>query len=143
MSDFQYDDILNVKYPNLEIERDFPNNLLRAAQFAPFAALTGHDDAIEETARQTDKKSELDEYKKDEINRRLNFLQQHIDEEILVKITFFIADEKKSGGKYIVKSGVATKVREFEKVVVLDDETEIPIDDILEIEFSQINEFDI
>ena len=62
MSKFQYDDILNMPYPNPEIEKDFLDKILRSAQFAPFAALTGHDEAIEETARLTDSKVELDEY---------------------------------------------------------------------------------
>jgi len=54
MNDFQYNDILNIPYPNPEIEKDFPDKILRAAQFAPFAALTGYDEAVEETARLTD-----------------------------------------------------------------------------------------
>ena len=65
MNEFQYDDILNYQYPNPEIEKDFPDKILRAAQFAPFAALTGHDEAVKETARLTDQRIELDEYAKD------------------------------------------------------------------------------
>lgn len=139
MSEFRYDDILNMQYPNPEIEKDFPDKILREAQFAPFAALTGHDEAIEETARLTDSKTELDEYTKDEINRKLNFIQDHTDDEIFVKITYFVADKKKSGGKYITKSDFVTKVREFEKDVVLDDGTEIPIEDIFEIDGDELN----
>lgn len=139
MSEFRYDDILNMQYPNPEIEKDFPDKILREAQFAPFAALTGHDEAIEETARLTDSKAELDEYSKDELNRKLNFIQDHIDGEIFVKITYFVADKKKSGGKYITKSGFVTKVREFEKDVVLEDGTEIPIEDIFEIDGDELN----
>ena len=74
MSNFQYDDILNMQYPNPEIEKDFPDKILRAAQFAPFAALTGYDEAVEETARLTDSKIELDEYQKSELNDKLQFL---------------------------------------------------------------------
>lgn len=139
MSEFRYDDILNMQYPNPEIEKDFPDKILREAQFAPFAALTGHDEAIEETARLTDSKTELDEYTKDEINRKLNFIQDHTDDEIFVKITYFVADKKKSGGKYITKSDFVTKVREFEKDVVLEDGTDIPIDDIFEIDGDELN----
>ena len=63
-----FDDILNMPYPNMQIEKDFPDKVLRAAQFAPFAALTGYDDAVTEKARLTEKKIELDEYEKEELN---------------------------------------------------------------------------
>ena len=69
MSNFEFQDILNMQYPNPEIEKDFPDKILRAAQFAPFAALTGYDEAVIETARLTDSKLELDEYTKEELNR--------------------------------------------------------------------------
>lgn len=139
MSNFQYDDILNMQYPNPEIEKDFPDKILRAAQFAPFAALTGYDEAVEETARLTDSKIELDEYQKSELNDKLQFLNNSdTDEE--VSITYFVPDKKKSGGAYITKRGIVLKIREYEKDVVMDDGTEIPIDDIFAIEGNQFNE---
>ena len=139
MSKFEYDDILNMSYPNPEIEKDFPDEILRAAQFAPFAALTGHDEAIEETARLTDSKVELDEYQKSDLNEKLQFLNNtDLDEE--VSITYFVSDKRKSGGAYIIKRGIVLKVREYEKDVVMDDGTEIPIDDIFAIEGNQFNE---
>ena len=139
MSKFEYDDILNMSYPNPEIEKDFPDEILRAAQFAPFAALTGHDEAIEETARLTDSKIELDEYQKAELNDKIQFLNNsNSDEE--VTITYFVPDKRKSGGAYIIKRGIVLKVREHEKDVVMDDGTEIPIDDIFAIEGNQFNE---
>ena len=132
MSKFEYDDILNMPYPNPEIEKDFPDKILRSAQFAPFAALTGHDEAIEETARLTDSKVELDEYQKAELNDKIQIINNSdIDEE--VSITYFVPDKKKSGGAYITKRGIVLKVREYEKDIVMDDGTEIPIDDIIEI----------
>lgn len=132
MSQFEYDDILNMPYPNPEIEKDFPDKILRSAQFAPFAALTGHDEAIEETARLTDSKVELDEYQKAELNDKIQIINNSdIDEE--VSITYFVPDKKKSGGAYITKRGIVLKVREYEKDIVMDDGTEIPIDDIIEI----------
>ena len=76
MSEFKYKDILNMKYPNPEIERDFPDKILREAQFAPFAALTGHNDAIDEAARQTDRKIELDEYEIERLNNKLKYLSE-------------------------------------------------------------------
>lgn len=139
MSDFQYNDILNMPYPNSEIEKDFPDKILRAAQFAPFAALTGYDEAVEETARLTDSKVELDEYQKAELNDKLIFLNNsESDEEVC--ITYFVPDKKKSGGAYITKKGIVLKIREYEKDVVMDDGSEIPIDDIIAIDGNPFNE---
>lgn len=139
MSKFQYDDILIMPYPNPDIEKDFPDKILRAAQFAPFSALTGYDEAVEETARLTDSKLELDEYQKAELNDRLQFLNNSEEDEA-VSITYFVPDKRKSGGAYITKKGIVLKVREYEKYVVMDDGTEIPIDDIMAIEGNQFNE---
>ena len=139
MSEFRYNDILNMPYPNPEIEKDFPDKILRAAQFAPFAALTGYDEAVEETARLTDSKVELDEYQKAELNDKLIFLNNsESDEEVC--ITYFVPDKKKSGGAYITKKGIVLKIREYEKDVVMDDGSEIPIDDIIAIDGNPFNE---
>ena len=141
MSEFQYNDILNMPYPNPDIENDFPDEILRAAQFAPFAALTGFDEEVKETARITDSKVELDEYQKAELNDKLMFLNNSKDDE-KVGITYFVPDKKKSGGAYVTKKGIVIKVREYEKDVVMDDGTEIPIDDIFAIEGNQFNEME-
>ena len=139
MSQFEYDDILNMPYPNPEIEKDFPDKILRSAQFAPFAALTGHDEAIEETARLTDIKVELDEYQKAELNDKIQLINNSdADEE--VSITYFVPDKKKSGGAYITKRGIVLKVREYEKDIVMDDGTEISIEDVFAIEGNQFDE---
>ena len=139
MSQFEYDDILNMPYPNPEIEKDFPDKILRSAQFAPFAALTGHDEAIEETARLTDSKVELDECQKAELNDKIQLINNSdADEE--VSITYFVPDKKKSGGAYITKRGIVLKVREYEKDIVMDDGTEIPVDDVFAIDGSQFDE---
>lgn len=142
MSDFQYEDIINMPYPNPEIEKDFPDTILRAAQFAPFAALTGHDEAIEETARLTDSELELDEYTKAEINGRLQYIAEHIEDKETVSITYFVTDKKKSGGAYITKKGNITKIREYERDVILDDGTEIPLDNIFSIEGNQFDKIE-
>ena len=139
MSEFRYNDILNMPYPNPEIEKDFPDKILRAAQFAPFAALTGYDEAVEEIARLTDSKIELDEYQKSELNDKLQFIINSEDDEE-VSITYFVPDKRKSGGAYITKKGIVLKVREYEKDVVMGDGTEIPIDDIIVIEGNRIDE---
>ena len=132
-----YDDIIHMKRPVSRREKMSIEN--RAAQFAPFAALTGFDEEVEETARITDSKVELDEYQKAELNDKLLFLNNSEDDEE-VSITYFVPDKKKSGGAYITKKGIVLKVREYEKDVIMDDGTEIPIDDIFAIEGNQFNE---
>ena len=134
MNEFQYDDILNYQYPNPEIEKDFPDKILRAAQFAPFAALTGHDEAVKETARLTDQRIELDEYAKDEINRRLNYIKEHIEGEQMFSITYFLPYKKKDGGRYVTATDFVVKIKDYENTVVMYDKSEIPIPDILMIE---------
>ncbi len=142
VNNFEYDDILNMKYPNPEIEKDFPDKILREAQFAPFAALTGYNDAISETARQTDGRTELDEYELEKLNGKLQYLK-NADDAYEAVITYFVSDKKKSGGKYVSKNGIVIKVREYERDVVMDDGTKIPIDDIFSIDggvFDEIEE---
>ena len=133
MSEFKYNDILNMQYPNPETERDFPDKILREAQFAPFAALTGYDSTIAETARRTDNKTELDEYEIEKLNSKLQYIE-NADKRYKVVITYFVSDKIKSGGKYISKSGIVIKVRKYERDVVMDDGTKIPIDDIYSID---------
>jgi len=105
----------------------------RAAQFSPFAALTGYDDAVKEAARLTDTKAELDEYEKAAINERLNKIQDTLDEQPEASITYFLPDKKKSGGVYVTVTGCVKKVDEYEHIVVMRDGTNVPIDDIAEI----------
>lgn len=141
MSEFKYKDILNMKYPNPEIERDFPDKILREAQFAPFAALTGYNDAIDEAARQTDRKIGLDEYEIERLNNKLKYLSESSGHDEVV-ITYYVPDKKKDGGAYVSKSGVVIKVREFEKDIVTDDGTKIPIEDIYSISGKMFDDFE-
>lgn len=141
MSEFKYKDILNMKYPNPEIERDFPDKILREAQFAPFAALTGHNDAIDEAARQTDRKIELDEYEIERLNNKLKYLSESSETDEVV-ITYYVPDKKKDGGAYVSKSGIVIKVREYERDIVTDDGTKIPIEDIYSISGKTFDDFE-
>lgn len=120
-------------YPNPEIEAAFPDAVLRGAQFAPFAALTGHDDAIEETARLTDGKILLSEFEQEEINRLLQFLSEHLDESPKVTVTYFVPDERKQGGAYLTNTGVLKKIRLSDQTLVFSDGTQILIADIFKI----------
>lgn len=134
MSKFRYSDILNMEYPNPEIEKDFPDKILRAAQFAPFAALTGYGAAVNEAARLTESKIELDEYELEILNKKFDYIKNHIGDEQIYSITYFMPDKKKDGGQYVTIAGNIVKIKEFENIVVMADKTEIPIQDILLIE---------
>ena len=98
----------------------------RAAQFSPFAALTGYAGVIRETARLTDRKIELDE-----TNERYQLLLSVLDAEPEVEITYFVPDERKSGGAYRTVSGVVKKADEFARRLTLTDGTVIPMEDVL------------
>ena len=141
MSEFKYKDILNMKYPNPEIERDFPDKILREAQFAPFAALTGYNDAIDEAARQTDRKIGLDECEIERLNNKLKYLSEASETDEVV-ITYYVPDKKKDGGAYVSKSGIVIKVREYERDIVTDDGTKIPVEDIYSISGKMFDDFE-
>ncbi len=138
----KYEDIINLpryiskKHPQMPIEE-------RAAQFAPFAALVGYEDAVEETARITEKRIELNEEEKNILDIKIQMLSEQINVQIHPNITiiYFIPDLKKEGGKYIKVSGVIKKIDEFKQLIILDDKTEIPIKDIINImgESLQVN----
>lgn len=106
----------------------------RAAQFSPFAALAGYEDAVEEEARLTDERSELSEDRQTLINERLLVIFENIRERPGVSITFFAADESKPGGKYVTASGFARHFDEDAGTLILTDGKAIPIADICHIE---------
>ena len=127
-----YSDILyhphhvSEKHPHLSKES-------RAAQFSPYAALTGYDDLIEETARVTDSRVELDESKREELDRKLAFLLSE-GRGTGARFTFFQEDPRKEGGEYVTVSGVPVRFRRWEREILLDDGTRINADDLREIE---------
>lgn len=131
-----YRDILNMPYPDSEIEKAFPDPVLRGAQFAPFAALTGHDEAISETARLTDGRILLSESRQEEINRTLCYLWEHPGEHLNISVTYFVPDEKKQGGAYVTKNGVLQKICATEQILLINKDTKILIPDILKIEIT-------
>ena len=106
----------------------------RASQFAPFAALVGYDDAVRETARLTDNRRELSDCTLEHLNAKLNYIQEHLDDQPEVTITYFQADSKKSGGAYLTCTGIVKRVDDYEHTVLMQDGREIFIDDIVEIE---------
>ena len=129
-----YDDIINMprhissKHPQMKI-------IDRAAQFAPFAALTGHKESINEASRITDSKKELDENQKEILNNKLNYILLNLDKLFEIKITYFQADLKKSGGKYITVLANIKKIDEYNKVLVLNNGMKIKLDDLYWLEW--------
>ena len=106
----------------------------RAAQFAPFAALTGYDAAIKETGRLTDERIELDVEALSALDMKYQLLMEALDEAPEVTITYFRPDERKAGGKYVSAVGAVKKVDDFERRITMQDGAKIPMDDVLSIE---------
>ena len=106
----------------------------RAAQFAPFAALTGYDSAIKETGRLTDERIELDEEALTALNRKYQLLMDTLDDAPEVTIIYFQPDERKAGGKYVSAVGAVKKIDDFERRITMRDGTRIPTDDVLSID---------
>lgn len=130
-----YDDIINLprhvsdKHPHMSIHD-------RAAQFAPFAALTGHSEAVSETARYVDEKIDLGEDAIKEIQDTLNYIQEHISESPQVTITYFVADDRKHGGRYVTETNTVKTMNDLDKLIYLNNGVQIKYDNIYEISIS-------
>ena len=131
-----YNDIIDLPH-HVSATRPQMSMMDRAAQFSPFAALTGYDAAIKETARLTDQKIELDDYEKEEINDKIQLIAEHLGEDFEVVITYFQPDGKKAGGAYVDALGVVKKIDEYERMIVFREGRKDPIDDILEIKLAE------
>ena len=103
----------------------------RAAQFAPFAALTGYGDAIDETARRTETRIEPDENAMSELDERFRRLQERLPEKPEITLTCFMPDAKKAGGAYVEASGVVKKIDGLARMIFLEDGRKIPMDDVI------------
>jgi hypothetical protein len=128
-----FDDIIHLPH-HLSSTRPHMTTIDRAAQFSPFAALTGYDAAIKETARLTGERVELYEDMKDTLSDRLQIIAERIKEHPEVTITYFQPDAKKNGGAYTTAISTALKIDEYERVVVMTDGIAIPIDEIINID---------
>ena len=129
----KYDDIINLPHhvsktrPRMSLEQ-------RSAQFAPFSALTGYEDEIAETGRLVDGRIDLDEEMKQILDRKLQKITDNIKEQPRATITYFEPDNKKDGGEYITATGKIKKLDKYKNVIILADSTEIPINDVVDIE---------
>ena len=128
MSDFPYEDIIDKKYVRRINKKPMPMQK-RAAQFSPFAAVVGHDAAVEETARQTDRRIELFEDELYELNEKF----KRVREQAEVTVIYFQKDAKKDGGEYMKKKATVKRIDETCRTIVFCDNTKINMDDIVDI----------
>lgn len=137
----EYDDIINLPHHQSATR---PHMTLhdRAAQFSPFAALTGHDAAIAETARLTDKRIYLSEDRICVINAKLQMIEVLLPEYPETSITYFIPDSKKAGGVYVTKVGRVRRIDHLTRTVVFTDYTTVLFDDIIDIESENLRDLD-
>lgn len=128
-----YDDIINLPHHQ---SKNHPHMSMhdRAAQFAPFAALTGYDDAVKEARRLTDSKPELDENQLEELDQKLADLMIRIEEHPEVVITYFEPDDKKEGGAYVTCVSKLKKIDSYKHQLIFEDGREIEVCNIVEIE---------
>ncbi len=128
-----YEDIINLPHHISPTRQQMPMSD-RAAQFSPFAALTGYDAAIKETGRLTDERIELDEEALTALDMKYQLLIDAFDDAPEVTITYFQPDERKAGGKYITATSAVKKVDDFERRITMQNGTKIPMDDVLSID---------
>lgn len=129
MQENNYDDIINLPHHQSKV-RPQMSLYNRAAQFSPFSALTGYEDAIEETARLTENKHTLSDEETDMLNRKMALLKDKTNEKSTISIRYFIPDELKDGGSYSTISGELRAIDSVNRLVILQDGTTIPFDDI-------------
>ena len=129
----KYDEIMGLPHHVSKTRPQMPMSD-RAAQFAPFAALTGYDAAIKETGRLTDERIELDVEALSAWDMKYQLLMEALDEAPEVTITYFQPDERKAGGKYVSAVGTVKKIDDFERRITMRDGTRIPMDDVLSID---------
>jgi hypothetical protein len=130
----KYDDIKHLSRPQYP---DLPPMSIhdRAAQFSPFAALVGYEDAVEETARLTDSRREMEEDEINELNRQLQELAEKLSERPKIRVTYFIRDKKKEGGRYSSKIGNARTIDQAENRIIFTDGESVPVKDMYSVVF--------
>ena len=130
---FPYEDIVNLP-PYISKRYPQPTMMERAARFAPFAAITGYEEMVLEEARVTEEQIDLDEGALLLLNEKLNMIQEFLDEEPEVTITYFEPDKKKSGGAYVSITGTVKRIDEYEHLVLMTDGKKIRIEEIYNIQ---------
>lgn len=131
-----YDDIINLSYSKSDA-RPHMSQHDRAAQFAPFAALTGFDGMICEEARLTEQKPELSEEQIRLLNERIRYIMEHIKEKPEARLTVFVPDEYKDGGAYITICGRIRLIDTYARAAVLTDKSIVPLDNTVDIQITE------
>lgn len=129
----KYDDIINMPH-HISVVHPRMDIIKRAAQFAPFAALTGYEEAIDEVARRTNRKIDLDENAKAILDEKLQIIQNNISSDTEVTITYFKPDVKKEGGQYLSVSGIVKKIDIYARTLILQDKSAYFIEDIYDLQ---------
>jgi len=129
----KYKDIIELPHPTSKHHTQMAP-VDRAAQFSPFAALTGHSDVIDETARLTDERIVLSEDKISELDRKLQIIVERISELPEIEVTFFKKDTFKEGGAYIKMTGIVKKMDKYKQILIMGEGVEIKFEDIFELE---------
>ena len=137
----KYDDIINLPNPTPTC-RPRMSALDRAAQFAPFAALTGYEAVVAEAARLTDDRLELSEDMMISLNDKMQLIVDNIDKEPFVTIKYFVPDKRKAGGAYVEVSGIVKEIDEYERCIVMTDGIKIPIEQVRAIDGELLNCFE-
>ena len=136
----KYDEIINI--PHFDPKNHQRMSIKeRAAQFSPFAALTGYSESVKETARLTKRKIELSEDMKYEIDMKLQLIEEHLDEKPLVIVEYFIKDKKKSGGDYNEFTGVIRRIDKVNGKIIFMDKKVVNLKDIIDIKCEIIREY--
>lgn len=128
-----YEDIIHLPH-HVSATRPQMSMLDRAAQFSPFAALTGYDEAIKETGRLTDDRIELDENTRTALDIKQAYLAENINIHPEISITYFLPDTKKDGGEYVTATGSLKRIDEYERMLIFVDGRKIPMDEIANID---------
>lgn len=131
-----YEDMLELSHPVSKTHLQMARRD-RAAQFAPFAALTGYEEAVREAARFTEEKMILDEDSKEQLDWKLRCLQEKVKEKPAITVTYFLEDEKKKGGKYVTVTGVLKKIDGYTHQFVLENGEEITLEDIVSLNLDE------
>ena len=129
----KYDDIISLPHHVSKNHAPMPARD-RAAQFSPFAALSGYEELIDETGRETIPRLLPDEYRKTELDRRIAYLRAHISERPEVEVTYFVPDERKSGGRYETTRGNLRRIDDYAQKITFTDGRSVNLRDVWEIE---------
>ena len=130
---FPYEDLVDLPHPVSKIHPPMAR-MDRAAQFNPFAALTGYEEEIEEAARLTEEKSGLGEDEKRFLDKQLQYLLTQIQRQPLIEVLYFVKDEKKVGGAYMMKKGRLKKIDSYQKHIIFTDGTRIAFADLRQLD---------